>query len=232
LTIGVGEAVDVTFSNGNALWTATAGTFLIIPPASASTNQWTAPDTAQTVIVTAISPSDSSHASITFSVIAPGTVAGTRTSEPIDHTHNEPDIGMYINFYIGPDTVNFYAVQTLEEDAPATANGCYSCFDGHSHHPGTEPNTFNGGVVAGKGTLCDNHTDHCYSGYCVGITPPFTPGSETFNIPSIYSVDGFTWYTITNNAVQVATLAADQSTLTMTKAGASATCQVTDPTSP
>jgi hypothetical protein len=79
-------------------------------------------------------------------------------------------------------------------------------------------------VVAGLGTQDLPPPDCAYSGHCGG-SPPFTPGSITLTIPYEYRVGGGAFHRITTVS-QVHTLAADGSTLTTTKAGASGTTTV------
>ena len=79
-------------------------------------------------------------------------------------------------------------------------------------------------VVAGFGTQDLPPPDCAYSGHCGG-TPPFAPGSVSLSIPYEYKVGTGAFHAITN-VPQVHTLAADASTLTTSKAGASGSTTV------
>jgi hypothetical protein len=81
-------------------------------------------------------------------------------------------------------------------------------------------------VVAGLGTQ-SLLGDCAYSGHC-GTAPPFAAGSLTVNIPYEYKVGTGAFHAITTVA-QVHSLAADGSTLTTSKAGATGTTTVASP---
>jgi hypothetical protein len=216
----VGEEVDVTYSGGNATWTATAGT---LSPAAGATVRFTAPDTAQDVTITATG--SCGKVTITFTIVAPSSYH-MESLGGVQHTHNRPDIGMRAESYVLPDDVNFYNMETQELDIGAVATGVYACLAGTGHHPGG-PATMSDNVVAGKGTK-ENSTDHVFSGDC-GTPPPFAPGHIVFDIPNQYRVGGGAWHNFTPSH-QECILAADASTLTADKAGAHADSTVGAPT--
>lgn len=218
--IGVGEEVDLTHTVGGVSWSTTAGTLSL---ETASSARLTAPDTAQSVTVSAGSES------LVFNVIAPTGIH--RDREPgsgIRHNHNFPDIGMRTNSYILPDNVNFYNTSYREVDVPAVTSGTYSCHSGvgHDAHPATI--SVSNTVTSGKGSG-PNGRDSAYSGHCGG-SAPFVPGSLSFAIPNEYQVGSGTFHRfVTTDQIHV--LENDASTLTVTKAGASATTTVTAATS-
>ena len=218
-TIGVGERVDLTQS-GAAAWTTTSGT---LSATTGATVRLTAPDTAQTVTVTA------GTASLAFTVIAPSSVHMDRfPGTGIRHTLNFPDSGIRTRPFLGPDTVNFSRVQYHEVDIGAVANGTYSCHNGTGHDASPATLTLSNTVVAGKGTQT-NAMDTVYSGHCGGVAP-FAPGSISFAIPYEYKVGTGSFHPFaTVNQVHV--LAADGSALTTDKASAHGDTTVTAATS-
>lgn len=214
--IGVGEDVILTHSPGNAIWRTTAGTLL---PRTGVNVIFTAPDTAQTVTVTA------GRASIAFDVIAPDDVhmdpfAGTG----VKHTQNAADSGIETVPFLLPDTVNFLNVtyRELNTGATVTNPGPYSCFRNFGHcrtraGGACPPLAMTDTVVAGKGTQAFLN-DCVYSGDCQQA-PPFVAGAITFNIPYEYRV-GRGRFRRFRVVTQVSALDADLTTLTSDKAGA------------
>jgi outer membrane protein OmpA-like peptidoglycan-associated protein len=225
-TIGVGEEVNLTHVPGSASWTTTAGT---LSAATGSTVLLTAPDTAQTVTVTA------GAASLAFTVLAPDSVAMDRQpGTGVKHTLNRADSGILARVFLGPDTVNFSRIRYRELDVPGIPlPGAYSCNTFSTGHcsgaaAGACPDkALTDTVTAGMGTL-SVLGDCAYSGHCGG-TPPFTPGAIIVLIPYEYRLGAGPFRSITTVA-QVHTLAADASTLTTTKAGATGTTTVAAPT--
>ena len=229
-TIGVGEVVNLTHAPGSAAWTTSVGT----APLSATngvTVIFTAPDTfpatTQRITVTA------GAATISFDVIAPTTVAQDRVAGTgVKHTVDRPDSGFTALTFLGPDTVNFSNVRWREMDVAGVATpGAYSCNPASGGHCGAggggaacPDNPLSSTVVAGKGTQDLPPPDCAYSGHCGGA-PPFAPGSLTVDIPYEYKVGTGAFHPI-RNVPQVHTLAADASTLTTTKAGATGTTTV------
>lgn len=227
--VAVGEEVNLTLSSGDATtaWTTTAGT---LSATTGPTVKFTAPDTAQNVIITA------GGANIVFTIVAPSGVHMDRfTGTGVKHTQNQPDSGIEILPFILPDTVNFSKIRYREIDVKGIVSspGVYSCnpaSNGHCGHGGTAPcndlavtNT----VVAGKGTQTVLG-DCAYSGHC-GFAPPFTSGLLVLFIPYEYKVGtgAFRQFTL---VVQSHSLAADGSTLTTSKADASGSTTVASAT--
>jgi hypothetical protein len=225
-TIGVGEEVTLTHAPGNATWTASAGA---LSGAFGVSVTWTAPDTTQTVTVTA------SAASITFNVIAPSQVNMDRApGTGVKHTLNSADSGIQTRVFLGPDTVNFSKVTYHEMDVPGVPTaGAYSCNTFSTGHCGAGgagpcPNiAMTSAVFPAFGTLAARG-DCAYSGHCGG-SPPFTPGSITLTIPYEYRV-GTGPFRNFRTVTQRHSLAANASTLTTTKAGATGTTTVTSAT--
>jgi outer membrane protein OmpA-like peptidoglycan-associated protein len=230
-TIGVGEDVLLTHTSGNnsTAWTASAGTLL--PPIGAMV-QFKAPDTAQTVTITA------GGASIRFNVLAPTNVFMERMpGTNIKHFHNLPSCGLVLDVYLQPDNVNFHNVIFRELDVvgvPFPAGGAYSCNPfrgGHCVPAGLSPcgdKRVTQTVVAGKGSKSDEG-DCAYSGHCFGA-PPFTPGSVFLVIPYEYKVGTGSFHHFTN-VLQMHTLLGDANTILTSKANASGSTTVTAPQS-
>ena len=228
-TIGVGEEVNLTHSPGSAAWTTTVGP----APLSATNGDrviFTAPDTApattQRITVTA------GAATISFDVLAPTSVTQERVAGTgVKHTVNRADSGIALLTFLGPDTVNFSRVRWRELDDAGVATGVYSCNPASGGHCGAggggapcPDNPLSDTVVAGKGTQDLPPPDCAYSGHC-GTAPPFAPGSITLTIPYEYKVGAGAFHRFAT-VTQLHTLAADASTLTTSKAGATGTTTV------
>ncbi|HHM05138.1 MAG TPA: DUF4157 domain-containing protein [Gammaproteobacteria bacterium] len=216
-TIGVGERVTLTHSSGTVNWVTSAGT---LSAATGATVMLMAPDTAQTVTVRA------GGASIAFTVVAPTGVHMDRFgTSGVKHTKDHADSGIEVLPFLLPDTVNFSRVVYREMNVGAVVSnpGPYSCFNNFGHCRRTAGGACNdlsltNTVVAGKGTQAVIR-DCVYSGDCLQVAP-FDPGSITFTMPYQYKVGGGAFRQFTT-VVQQSALAADQSTLTSSKAGAS-----------
>jgi hypothetical protein len=194
-----------------------------------------APDTAGTATLTATGGGCS--CSITFTIVAPSSVAMDRVSA-VQHTQGYPDVGMYTSICIGPDDVSFYNIQYHEVDVPMQGDGVYACHvgEGHDAHPATLDASTT--VVSGKGTKM-NAQDHVYSGWCTaypvstggsgggsGSSP--TTGYELFPIPYEYKVGSGSFH---NFATVDQRITCDASgALTATKGGATADTTVTSAT--
>ena len=222
--IGVGEEVTLTHSSGNAVtaWVATAGTFSA--PTGASV-VFSAPDTAQTVTITA------GGATLDFTIIAPDDVHMDNVGGVVKHNLNLPDSGILTDVFLLPDDVNFNKVTYRELDVVGVPTaGAYSCntfSGGHCPPAGLTPcgdKALTATVIAGKGTK-SVLGDCAYSGHCGG-SPPFLPGSISLSIPYEYKVGAAGTFRSIRTVGQVHILAADASTLTTGKAGASGTTTV------
>ncbi|HTN06764.1 eCIS core domain-containing protein [Agriterribacter sp.] len=226
-TVGVGEEVNLTHSSGNltTAWAATAGT---LSANVGATVLFTAPDTAQTVTVTA------DTATINFTIIAPNDVHMDNVGGSVKHHLNLPDSGILADVFLLPDNVNFNKVTYRELDVVGIAtSGAYACNTfkgGHCSPAGLGPcgdKSLTSTVIAGKGTK-SVLGDCAYSGHCGGL-PPFAPGIIGLFIPYEYKT-GTGSFRRFATVFQVHSLAADASTLTTRKAGANGSTTVTAPT--
>ncbi|WP_017296929.1 eCIS core domain-containing protein [Nodosilinea nodulosa] len=224
-TIGVGEQVNLTHAPGSAAWTTTGGT---LSAASGVTVILTAPDTARTITVTA------GAATLAFTVVAPTSVTMDRQpGTGVQHNANRPTSGIQTRVFLGPDTVNFGQARYRELDVAGTGTGVYSCNPASGGHCGAggggaacPDKALTNTVVAGKGTQ-SVLGDCALSGECC-TAPPFAAGNITINIPYEYKVGTGAFHNFTT-VTQVHTLAADGSTLTSSKAGATGSVTVPDP---
>lgn len=222
--LGVGEEVKLTFSLGKADWTASKGK---LSPKKGAGVTFTAPDRAASVTIKAVG--SGCTAAITFTVVEPSSVnMRRRPGTGVKHTNNRPDSGMQTEIYIFPDNVCFYNMEFLEDEINAVDTGVYALMTDKGHHPNTNFLGCSMTVVSGLGTKA-NAFDTCYSGY-PAAAPPYAPGSRVFNIPWKFRVGSGTAKKFAA-ARQQHTLAADGTTLSTSKAGASAACRVNDPTS-
>lgn len=226
-TVGVGEEVNLTHSSGNVAtaWATTAGT---LSANVGATVLFSAPDTAQTVTVTA------DTATIDFTIIAPDDVHMDNVGGSVKHHLNLPDSGILADVFLLPDNVNFNKVTYRELDVVGIAtSGAYSCNTfkgGHCSPAGLGPcgdKSLTTTVIAGKGTK-SVLGDCAYSGHCGGL-PPFAPGIIGLFIPYEYKV-GTGSFRRFATVFQVHSLGADASTLTTRKAGANGSTTVTAPT--
>jgi hypothetical protein len=226
--IGVGEDVDLTHSSGSVTWATTAGT---LSATTGATVRLTAPDTAQNVVITG------GGARIALEIVAPTSVFMEQAAgSNVKHNVGQPDSGFLANVFLLPDTVNFRNVRYRELDVAGVAlPGVYSCNPAAGGHCGAG----GGGVAcpdkaltdtvdAGKGTR-SVLGDCAYSGHC-GTAPPFAAGALILAIPYEYKVGAGAFHRFAV-VVQTHTLAADGSTLSTSKAGASVSTTVASPTS-
>lgn len=230
-TVGVGEQVTLTHSSGDptTAWASTAAGTLSAPVGASTT--FTAPDTAQTVTVTA------GGASIRFTVLAPTGVFMERViGSAVKHNKDFPDSGLLLDVFLLPDNVNFRNVRYRELDVTGITfppGGAYSCnpaSGGHCTPAGLAPcgdKEVLDLVVAGKGSK-SRLGDCAYSGHCGGA-PPFAPGMLFLMIPYEYRV-GPGPFRLFSVVLQMHTLAADATTLTTNKSNASGSTTVAAPT--
>lgn len=222
-TIGVGEEVELTFSQGSARWRTTGGRLSARRGASV---RFTAPDRAASATVTAVGANCT--ATITFTIVEPSGVRMLRSpGTGVRHRQNRPDSGMRTDIYLLPDTVCFYNIEYSEVDCPAVCTGVYTPFNGVGHDASPAVLSLGMIVVPGLGTQA-NATDGIYSGD-PGTAAPFAPGNITFDIPYRFRVGRGRWKQFAT-VRQQSSLAANRSTLMSVKAGASVTCRVSDPT--
>ena len=130
--IGVGETVKVT-ANQIVEWEIRGG-LLHKEHKTATTLIFTADDQEGSIKV--IARTDCDEENITFSVIQPKGLMVIRRE--IIHAQNVLDAGFIANFYLLPNSVNFYRVQVRELDSPAHAIGSRINSHGtlHGNYPG------------------------------------------------------------------------------------------------
>jgi hypothetical protein len=188
-TIGVGEDVYLTCSEGGVTWTV-AGEAGLSGTSGASVTL-RAGRSAGSVTATATGPCCS--CSITFTVIAPSsTFMGRSPGYVLKHHNGRPDCGFYGQFFLRPDTVSFKNLEVREKNSRCTANGFYLSFNNYTHQPETQTESgwfTMADCIAGQGTPA-NLDDEIYSGDTRLAGPPFTPGTMTWPIDWEYRVWG------------------------------------------
>jgi hypothetical protein len=192
-TIGVGEQVNICLvgsPSGTYTWSTSAGSVI---PTNGTSTTLTAPGNAATATITVKYAGGS--CTLPFDVKEPSGVKMV-TDGNYRHIVNVPSIGMEVEIYIMPDSVNFENVSEIEQKANAVADGYFLCQNGqpHDNNPQPFPNTDT--VIPVLGTKA-NAVDHIWSGYC-GTTPPFGVGTETITIPWDFRVGTNSWKTFTN----------------------------------
>ena len=180
--VGVGEQVSLYFNPAlpltNITWSTTAGALNITNISSSSSNLFTAPNFATNVTVTATiwGMLFKSY----YKIVEPSGVF--YVTNGLKHAYDEADIGFRVEVYLQPDSVNFGAVWSQEEQAYVVANGVYSQWNGYPHEPNPIPIQCTTLVVPGRGTL--SGLDFCYSGPTdPSLSIPYTNGTENISIP-------------------------------------------------
>jgi hypothetical protein len=224
--IGVGEKVVMTVVPRRVTGTWSVTGQGVLSSTAGSTTTLTAEDRggAATVSISV----GSANCSSDFTVVEPAGIRMRRwAGSGIKHTQHRPDSGLRTEIFLTPADVSFRNVQYREVDIGAVASGVYAPFHGIGHDASPATITV-GDVVPGLGSKA-NGIDSIYSGD-PGTPPPFAPGSIRFSIPYEFKVGtgSFKRFTIVE---QLSTLAADGVTLTSSKAGASVSIRVGDPTS-
>lgn len=234
--IGAGEEVDLTFSLGSATWTPpSSGSLLPYGGGSLSSTSgpkvtYTAPERADSVTISATG--SGCTASITFTVVEPS--GARRKQKPgtnLKHDVDRPSIGIKTDLYVLPDDVCFYNIEYRELEATAVTSGVYdhAPLKGAGHLPNPNFLPFTKTVEAGLGTKVNSDGDQAFSGD-PGTDAPFAPGSVSLDIPYVFRVAGGPEKKF-DTVQQIHTLAADGKTLTVSKAGAKGTLQVSAATS-
>jgi hypothetical protein len=213
--------VDLNFSDGSAVWTASAG---YLSSQNGQYVTWTAPDRGQTVTITA--QGATCTAQIQFTVIPPSTVCQTRYSGTVQHTYGRPDIGIEDYIWVGPDSVSFYNIVWQEGLAPFSATGVWDCSNGRDHG-GLQPCDLTSIVEPGLGTMVVN-TDFNWSGDC-GHPPPFPSSQITALIPQEFNAGESGWAAFAYGS-ETATLDSSGH-LHIEKLGAYGDCDVDSPSS-
>ncbi|MGA2329324.1 MAG: hypothetical protein ABSH05_23940 [Bryobacteraceae bacterium] len=188
-TIGVGEDVYLTCSEGGVTWTVSGEA--VLSGTSGASVTLRAGRNAGSVTATATGPCCT--CSITFTVIAPASTFMDRSPGYfLKHHHGRPDCGFFGQFFLRPDTVSFKNLEVREKNSHCTANGFYLPFNNCTHQPATQ--TESGWFTmsdcrAGQGTPA-NLNDKIYSGDTGKPGPPFEIGTMTFPIDWEYRVWG------------------------------------------
>ena len=220
-TLGVGEQVQLSSSDGSTWSVSGAGT---LDTNSGGTVLFTADENSGTATVTA-SASGCVATTVTFNVIQPSGLLYVAING-IFHTQGLADIGMQANVYFQPDSVSFQRLAWLEQDAQATASGIYSCWAEQSHHPNTQPQLAQANTIPGSGTPVASDT--VVDGDCAGVDQHGN-GTLSWVIPESYMVG------IGGTQHQFMTLqhagTASSGTLTVQKGSASRSTTVDSPSS-
>jgi hypothetical protein len=214
--LGVCEQVNLSFNPAlpanvanNINWTTTAGSLALT---AGTTNQFTAPDYATNVMVTAIVAN--TPINLYFQTYAPTGMFMQNVPGTFEASTNPLGIGYYTYWYIQPNNVSFYNVKITEGIGYSTATGYFYPSMNNLEHIPSEP--LQGGVVVpGKGTSCQPGTDTVSSGT---HGPPYSNGTWTWPIPYSYiTPDGETNYFMTVNVQNVLTVTASNTVLTVQK---------------
>lgn len=228
LTIGVGEQVKLTFSEGSAHWSISGGKGTVTP--SGQTSIYSASITPATETIVAVDTTTKASAKITFHVIAPsGLLFEIVPGTDVHHHQDWPDIGFSAKVYLQPDTVSFEYIGVRERDAKYQATGYYRWMNGVSHSPQKTPELATS-LVLGKGWELE-HEDDVWSGR-KPATPPFLPGYEKVNIPWEYDAasEGAAGpFHIFAHVTQDCELQSNRSTIIATKGAATLTLTVSSP---
>jgi hypothetical protein len=223
--LGVGERVTLKVAPGPGNWLVSGGK---LSSGTGSTVTLTARANPGKAAVSV--KVGTQTAQIEFDVIKPSTAhQDVRTKQ---HVQNGlPNAGFFADIYIGPDDVNFGNVSWLEEEIGATAHGYWAGANGgqskagKGHGPNPNPLACTATVVAGKGTKVAA-VDHCWSGFVPGAHGPNWTGDMTHAIPWDYVI-GSTKARIA--IVPQTVVTAGDGTTTITKATATNTTKLTDP---
>jgi hypothetical protein len=188
--IGVGEEVNLTVKGNPATWTITSGKGTLSPNTGARTSvKFTADDSAGSVTITATGSGCSCVNTITFTVVRPADWTMKRTAGTnLRHTNGRPDCGWLGTMFLHPNDVNFYRVETREQNSRATCTGSYMPFNNIHHQPATQTESAFFGM-AGH-TDADGSqvalNDNIYSGdpgaAATNAAPPFKVGTMFFPI--------------------------------------------------
>ncbi len=170
------------------------------------------------------------------SSLLPGYIWIRAAGSVVNHRVGRPNSGILLDVFLLPDTVNFHNARYREIDVAGTATpGVYSCNPASGGHCGAggggnpcPDKALTATVSAGKGTK-SLLGDCAISGDCC-TTAPFAAGSLTLAIPYEYKVGTGAFHRFIT-VMQVHSLAADGSTLTTSKGGASGSTTVAAGTS-
>ena len=178
-TIGVGEYVDLSLGSAvNATWVPSAGS---VSPTTGGGTTFTAPETGGNATVTVTFPGGHT-CSLNFTVVAPSyiTVVKRSATEYVNYL----GIDMWVDFYIGPENVNFSSIYVGEDTCTANCTGYFTYQQGEVHHPGADA-LVSSTLVPGWGWKMNNG-DHPVAGT---RGPTYTTGSFIWHIPVHYTIN-------------------------------------------
>jgi hypothetical protein len=224
--LGIGERVNLAFTGSDAKWTLIGEGQL---PGSGNDVVYAAGAHPGSVTIIARDGRASCSAQKVFSVLAPSKVRMRK--DVTEHTRGRPDIGMWADIFIAPDTVSFEFLDVSEQESTWTGSGVFAAAQGQGHKlPGGESGPFPvmDQVEPGLGSKV-SHPDH--AACSPTVSPPFVPGRMSIVIPWQYQF-GANPPVVFDQVEEVCTLAADGQTLTLSKAGAVVTATVDGRTQP
>ncbi len=123
--VGVGEKVDLK-APCPADWTIQGGGTL--STTTGATTQFTAPETAAQVIITAKLHVDNSTKTVTFNVVEPSGATFRKIANIVNQTNVLLQSGFVAEYFILPADVNFTAIAVYEDATPAITTGHYKNF--------------------------------------------------------------------------------------------------------
>lgn len=184
--IGVGERVTLTVDPAPATWSVNSGGTLSPTSEPSASVIFTAGDHAGNATITA--QGSACSCSIQLTIVAPTGLSIDRMDERgFYHEQGKPSAGFMGRVHLMPDTVNFDALEYLENDVDAVGtNGC-SFMTGQGHHPGGWVHVSET-VISGRGSRSGVDIVKIL----MSPNPPFSAGTVTWSIPLSYRVRGGT----------------------------------------
>lgn len=215
-TIGVCEEVSITINLATSVtWSLTGGGTL--SSTSGTSTVFTAGDSPTTSKVTA-TLSNGEKCEVEYTVIAPSGVSMTKVANSKKHVNGTASCGFLANITITPTTVSFGNIEGQEQAVAPVVTGFYSTFT-QNHAQGGWFSVGQDNIVGGQ--------DQIFSG---NKAPPFSVGTYVWAIPWHYRCAGTsgagTEFKVVNHSVS----ATATGKVTMSKAGASESCNASDPT--
>ncbi len=185
--VGVGEKVDLK-APCPADWTIQGGG--VLSTATSATTQFTAPETAAQVIITAKLHVDNSTKTVTFNVVEPSGITFVKTANITNNSNTLLQAGFQAAVYITPSDVNFTAISVGENAAPAITTGHYTSLypNGFNHPPkGAVRLTTH---VQGRGSINPLARDTVDTGLIPRFGNPakYTAGTFLWKIPWRYEL--------------------------------------------
>lgn len=218
--IGVGEYVTITVEPGPASWVLKRGGGKL-SDATATTITFTAPDRAQEVEI--VAEVRGCRCSITFEIIEPsGVLMRIKEGSKKKHVRGTASTGMITEIWIQPADVSFENANFREHEVRAVGTGCFEThlaenWTGH----GASETVWTAAGVDGDGTkLSGIDKIHFHGTKC--------DGTMTWPIPWVFALPGGK-PKVFAVVEQVGTFD-DRGRVTITKAGASVSSKLSDPT--